>query len=122
MSARIVGDYGVRNSMMREFPGRQRSPLVARPSFVDPHMDGYSGIESFVNRREGGSPINCRQPSGVAMGQDLKWSLFTQAFPVVSQQQQSMPAKNRAFFGLLIGDRESFAIGRIGALRRGKAF
>src|ERR1700731_2716232 len=113
MSARVIGNQGVRNSVMREFPCRERRSLVAGPSLVDPDVDGHSGIKSLVNRRQCGSPINCRQPSGVAMGQDLKWSLLTQAFPVVLKQQQSMPAKNRAIFGILIGDGESLAIGPV---------
>ena len=56
------------------------------------------------------------------MGQDLKWSFLTQAAPGLAEQKQSMLAKERAIFGILIGDRESLAVGRVGAFRRGKSF
>src|SRR5580692_10313827 len=106
---------------MRQFPGRQRGSLVAGPCLVDPNVERDSGIESLVNGCQCSSPIDCRQPSGVAMGQDLKWSLATQAIPDLAKQKQSMLAKNRAIFGILIGDRASLAIGRVRAFRRGKA-
>src|SRR4029077_17841340 len=105
---------------MRQFPRRQRGSLVAGPRLVDPHVERDSGIESFVNGCQRSSPIDCRQPSGVAMGKDLKWSLATQAIPDLAKQNQSMLAQNRAIFGILIRDRESLAIGRVMAFRGGE--
>src|SRR5271166_4610642 len=111
MSTGVVGYQGVWNSVMRQFPCRQGGSLVAGPRLVDPDVDRDSRIESLVNRCESSSPIDCRQPSGVAMRQDLKRSLSTEAVPELAQQKQSMLAQERAIFGIFISDQKSLAIG-----------
>src|ERR1700722_3022571 len=105
---------------MREFPRRQRCSLVARSSLVDPDVNRDSGIESFVNWRKRGPPIDCRQPSGVAMSQDLERPFLIQAVPGLTKQKQSLLAKERTIFGVLVGDGESFTISRVTSFGGGK--
>src|ERR1700722_17858558 len=121
MSTGVVGYQGVWNSVMGQFPCRQRGSLVAGPRLVDPDVDRDSRIESLVNRCKRGSPIDGRQPSGIAMGQDLERSLLTKVVPEFAQQKQSVLAQERAIFGILISDRESLAIGGGSPLFGGKA-
>src|SRR5277367_2440014 len=120
MSTGVVGNQGVWNAVMPQFPCRQRGSLVAGPRLVDPDVDRDSRIESLVNRCECGPPIDGRQPSGIAMGQDLKRTLLTKAVPKFAQQKQSMLTQERAIFGILISDRKSLPIGHGGPFCRGK--
>ena len=45
--------------------------MIARPRFIDEHMHGNAGVVGVINRRGGGAPIDARQPSGVAVGQNV---------------------------------------------------
>ena len=71
MAAGIIGDHRVGDAVLAEFPGGQAGALVARPRLVDPHMHRDPRIISAVDRRQGGAPIDRREPAGVAVGQDL---------------------------------------------------
>ena len=47
------------------------APLVARAGFVDPDMDGNSGVVRRVNGRRGGADIDHGQPARVAVGENI---------------------------------------------------
>ena len=71
MAAGIVGDDGMRHPVLRQFPGGEARPLVARPGLVDPDMQRNPVLMRAIDRRQRGAPIDRRQPAGVAMRQDL---------------------------------------------------
>ena len=71
MAAGVVGDHGVRDAVMPEFPGGERGALIARPGLVDPDVDRDAALMRQVDRRGRRAPIDRRQPAGVAMGQDV---------------------------------------------------
>ena len=39
-------------------------------------MDEYAGIVGLIDRRERGSPIHAREPTGIAMGEHTQRSIF----------------------------------------------
>ncbi len=71
MPARIVDDNGMRYPMLTELP-RGQSALVARPRFVYPNMDGDSRVVRHVDGRQGGSPVDGCDPTGIAMGEHVE--------------------------------------------------
>jgi hypothetical protein len=71
MAAGVVDDDGVRHPVLAEFERGQRRALVARSRLVDEHVHRHAAVVGHVDRRRRGAPIDCPQPSGVAMGQDV---------------------------------------------------
>ncbi len=71
MAAGVVGDDGVRHAVLAEFERGQRRALIARSRLVDEDVHRHAAIMRHVDRRRRRAPIDGRQPSGVAMGQDV---------------------------------------------------
>jgi hypothetical protein len=63
----VVGDDGVRHTVLAKFPGGQQA-LVARTRFGNPDVDVDSLIERRIHRRQRGAVVDGRQPAGVAVG------------------------------------------------------
>ena len=71
MAADIIDNDGMGHTMLAKFPGCQTCPLIAGPGFISPDMHINAGVISFIDRRQGRAPINRRQPTGIAVGQDI---------------------------------------------------
>jgi len=69
MAADIVGDDDVRHPVLAQFPGGQAGALVARAGLVDPDMNRDAGIVRDIDGGQRRTPIDRRQPAGIAMGQ-----------------------------------------------------
>ena len=92
MAAGIVRDHRVRHAVMAEFPGGERSALIARPGLVDPDMNLQAAIMRQIDRRRRGAPIDCGEPAGVAMGQDIDRLAGPLRRRDLFDQRQAMPA------------------------------
>ena len=55
-----------------QFPGREISPLVSRTRFRYPHVHGQAILEGFVDGRQRCTPLDRRQPTGVAVRHDIE--------------------------------------------------
>src|SRR5450759_3990346 len=110
MTAEIIGDNGMRYSVRSQFEGRQRRALIARPSFVHPYMDSVTGVMRHVDRRKRRSPIDCGEPTGVAMGEDIHRSADALGQPL--DDPEAMHADRAALFDVGITDHSRFAIRR----------
>jgi hypothetical protein len=71
VAASVVGDHGVGNAMLAQLPRRQRRALVARPGFVDPHVQGNARVVRLVDGRQRGSVVDGGQPAGIAVGKHV---------------------------------------------------
>ena len=67
----IVRNDLVRDALLRQFPSRQCRALRTRPGFITEYVELFSPFLRLVHRRSGTADIHKRQPSGVAVGQDL---------------------------------------------------
>jgi len=56
---------------MTQFPCGQARALVARAGFVDPDVNLDTGFVREVNRRRRGTPVDRRQPAGIAVREDV---------------------------------------------------
>lgn len=71
MTAGVVGDHRVRHAVMAEFPGGQRSTLIAGPGLSPPRR-GREYPDHAPDRSERSPcPIDGSKPAGVTMGQDI---------------------------------------------------
>src|SRR3989338_6199452 len=76
MSACIVRDHRMGNSMLQKFPCGQACALISRPRFIYPHMNLNSFIEGFIYRSCGGAPINAGEPAGIAVRKNIDGLIF----------------------------------------------
>jgi hypothetical protein len=53
VTAGVVGDEGVGDAVLGQFPSGEASALVARASFVDPDVDALAGVVSGIDRGGG---------------------------------------------------------------------
>src|SRR6185312_9023770 len=49
----------------------ERGALIPGPGLIDPNVHGDARLVGHVDRRERGTPVHARQPSRVAVGQDV---------------------------------------------------
>ena len=103
MAAHIIGDDSVRHAVLPQFPGGQARALVARASFIHPHVYLYPFVVSRVNGRGGGTIIHKGQPARIAVGQNIDRftafapaDLFDDGNPVFTQAAAEL--------GIFIGD------------------
>ena len=110
MAADIVGDHRMRHAVLAELEGGQRGALVARPGLVDPDMDRDAGIVRGVDRRGGGAPIDGRQPTGVAMGEniDRRAALGRRE---LGDESGAVAADGAADLDIVVADRRRVGIG-----------
>ncbi len=85
----VIGNNGMRNPVTPELPCRQARPLIARTGFVDPNMNRQTVIEGLVNGGKRGSPVDRRQPTGIAVGQQV--DRLAAAFPFPDIDDQFLP-------------------------------
>ena len=71
VAAGVVGDDGVGDVLMSEFPGGESSALIAGAGFIGPDMDGDAGGVGGVDGGGGGAVVNEGEPAGVAVGEDV---------------------------------------------------
>jgi len=74
MPACIVNDQSVRNLMLGKFPGREMRPLITWSCLVHPNMEINPSFVGLVDRRDCSAPVNGRQPSGIAMRENVQWT------------------------------------------------
>ena len=67
----IIGNYGMRHSMLAQFPCGQASSLITRSGFVYPNVHWDAGIMSSINGSSGRTMVHKSQPTGIAMGQHV---------------------------------------------------
>ena len=111
MAAGVVGDHRVRHAVMAEFPGGQRSALIARPGLVDPDVNREAAIVRQIDRRRRRSPVDRRQPAGVAMRQDVDGFAGLLGRGDRLDQRQTMPADFPVDRHILFGDLTGALIG-----------
>ena len=114
MTADIIGNYRVGDSVMTEFPRRQARSLISRTGFVDPNMDGNISVVCHVDWRSCRAPIDGRQPSRVAMGQNIN------RFPILAagdrfDKGEAMGADAAIDLHVLVANFCHFRAGRRGA-------
>ena len=71
MPAGAIDDHRVGHAVAGKLPRREAGALIARPGLVDPDMHRDPGVMGHVDGRQRGTVIHRRQPSGVAMGEDV---------------------------------------------------
>ena len=71
MATGIIADDGMLYAMLTQFPGGQTGALIARPSFIHPNMQFYAGLVRRVYGRQRRADIDGRQPTRIAMGEDM---------------------------------------------------
>ena len=119
MAAGVVGDHRVRHAVMAEFPGGQRSALIARPGLVDPDVDGEAAIMRQIDRRRRRAPIDGRKPAGVAMGQDIDGFARLLGRGDRFDQRQAVPADIPVDRDIFFGDFGGTLVGRLDARAEG---
>src|ERR1700733_10101468 len=92
MAAGIVGDDGVRHTVMRQLPGGERSALVARTGLVDPDMDLQTAVVRQIDRCGGRSPVDGSGPAGMAMREDVDRLIRFLPWGNRLDQRQAIPA------------------------------
>jgi len=107
MAARVVDDDGVGDSVFSELEGCQARPLVARPRFVHPDMDGEACVVGFVDGGEGCSPVDRREPAGVAMGEDLNGRTGLRRGDLFQDRKSVVPDRRTAR-DIFVADRAGF--------------
>ena len=90
--------------MLPQLPASQRCALVTRTGLVNPHMHRDSGVMGLVNGCQCRPPIHRRQPTGVAVGQDIDTIRLALVGPDFFDDNPSVLAQGRACFDILIGD------------------
>ena len=111
MAAGVVGDHGVRHAVVAEFPGGQRSALIARPGLVDPDMNLQAAIMRQIDRRRRRAPVDRGEPAGVAMGQDVDGLARPLRRRDLFDQRQTMPADLLVDRDVLLGDFDGAPVG-----------
>ena len=118
MPTRIVGNDGVRNTVLREFERGQQRALIAGPRLIDPNMKRQPGVMRQIHRRGCGAVVSGRQPPRVAMRQDVERA--PRIFGVVlcvkrAEQCQSMLANGARQADIFFDDGIGAGKGRLGA-------
>jgi hypothetical protein len=117
MAARVVGDQRMRHAVLAELESGQRSPLVARPGLIHPHMHGHAPVMREIDRRGRGAPVDGGEPAGVAMGQHVDGAPGPR-MGVLDQLEASL-AESAVLRDVLIADRVGAGESRLRAsLRR----
>ena len=112
MPADIVGDDGMRDAVLTKLERGERGALIARPRFVDEDMDRNSPVMRRIDRRCRGAEIDGREPSGIAMGQDVDALAWRLACRNRLDQGQPMQSDRLVDGDILVADRSGTPIGR----------
>src|SRR5262249_258448 len=75
----VVDDDRMRNAVLGQLPSSKPSPLIARPSLIDPDMERDAVVMRAVDRSECRPPIDAGKPAGLAMSQNIDLSRFALA-------------------------------------------
>ena len=67
VAASVVNDDRVRHAVLAKLPGGQAGTLVAGPGLVNPNVDRDACIVRFVDWCQRRTPIDGREPTGVAV-------------------------------------------------------
>ena len=118
MAARIVGNDGVRNAVLREFERGQQRALIAWPRLVDPDVQRQPGVMPHIHRRGRGAVIGRRQPPRIAMRQYVELAIRVLRVQF-AEQRQPVLADGARQADILLDDGIGTGKGRIGA-RRGR--
>src|SRR5204862_5611519 len=96
-----------------ELPRGQAGALVARPRLVDPDVDRDAGVVRLVDRRQGGAPVDRRQPARVAMGEGVDAVAARRHTPDLGEPVLADAAAN---LGILVADLGRATVGVVAAL------
>ena len=118
VTAGVVDDDGVIDALLTEFERGEGRALQPGPSLVDPDVHGNTAFPRDIDRRESRAPIHRRQPSGIAMGEDVHCS----ASQLVRRSDESRAVLTNSAAGLdiLLGHRASQCEGAHGAIGTGQ--
>src|SRR5690606_5519752 len=75
--AGAVADNRMRDPVLAELPCSQARALATWTRLIYPDMQRNTGFMRSVDRRQGSSPVHCRQPAGIAMGQYIQPTFFS---------------------------------------------
>src|SRR5262245_31160127 len=103
MAAGIVGDQCVRHTVRAELEGGKRGALIARAWLVHPDMQIDAFVEGAIDRRKRSSPIDARQPAGIAVSEDVD-ALAALLVGMRADQTEPMLPDPAIGFNVLVAD------------------
>ena len=103
--------------MLAQFPRCQTGTLVARAGFIDPHVQVNARVKSGVDWCSSRAVVDKRQPTGVAMGQDVD-ALTMLALGKIGNQCLAVLANTTAMRSVFVGQRQRRLLGHLAHLAR----
>ena len=110
------------NAVPAELPGGQRGPLVARPRFIDPHMQRHPLVVAQVDGRGCRAPVHGGEPAGVAVGEHVDGCAASLVSGDLFQDGKTVATDGPVGLHILIANCPSQPISARPALAFGKRF
>ena len=95
MTARIVGNDRVWNTVAAKLEGRERRTLVAWSRLVDPYVDREPDVMRAVDRGRGGAPVYGGEPTRIAVRENIQALACLLLGEQPFKQAQAMQANRR---------------------------
>ncbi len=118
MTTTIVNNQVMVNSGSSKFPGGKMGSLVTGPGFINPDMDGGTGIMGLIHRGKSSSPVHSSQPTCIAMGQNIYRQVLI--FLILFNELQTMLTQQFIDLHVLIADISCLPVCRGKSLLKGQ--